>query len=89
MAVDTKEKRAAALSFGSPSRSVTRPPTNSDTNVSRASGLGCYYMAIRNFIQRVVVGCIAANGSRAAGIARNGDTESHVQPMGTRNGAIK
>jgi len=88
MAVDTKQKRAAALSFGSPARSSARTPTGASDERSRAAGLGCYFFAVSNVIW-VVASRISRDGARASGISRHGSCVSLVQSEGTRTGAIK
>ena len=42
MAINTASKRSAALGYGSPWRSGTRPPSGSISEFDRSALLGCY-----------------------------------------------
>ena len=59
MAVDSLSKRSAALGFGSPWRSGTRPPSGSVTAFDRGALLGCYYL------EPVIVTVVPAEGWQA------------------------
>lgn len=89
MAIDTAEKRGAALRFGH--GPTTTVPTGVSAAFSRAAGLGCYYLTASAVLVDdlyLAAGQLYQDGTRAGRVYQDGTRAGQLYHDGTRAGAV-